>query len=70
MKETEQMNEWVGEIRMNKLFVYDTKVEFFIFPQDTMLGLLTAGIATVVAIGPAAKYQILVNWYLSIEIKF
>ena len=55
---------------MNKLFVYDTKVEFFIFPQDTMLGLLTAGIATVVAIGPAAKYQILVNWYLSIEIKF
>ena len=47
--------------------MYDTKLEFFIFPQDTMLRLLTIGIATDVAIGPAAKHQILVNWYLSTE---
>ena len=41
--------------------MYDTKLEFFIFPQDTMLGLLTAGMATGVAIGPDSKYQIFVN---------
>ena len=31
--------------------MYDTKLEFFFFPQDTMVELLTAGIATGVAIG-------------------
>ena len=35
-----------------------------------MLGLLTAGMATGVAIGPDSKYQIFVNWYLSIETHF